>query len=480
VPGDDFAHNIRAAMSQARATIAVVSDAYLESPFAEAEWAAALDANTLLPVRVSGERPPGHLGFLDAVHLVGLDEQEARVALRDAAERFLRPARAKPVAPAAFPRPTAERPVAPPTRFPATISPFVAIDLEVTVTDVLEIRADVVAFKHASGFYGADSAAATLLRAVGYSYDDLAAERGEHRLVESRDALGSRSVLFVGVGPLGMVGYEEIKLFGRRVVEIAAAMPGTRHLALTAHGRGIGLDEEEAFLSQVAGFLDCLQQRGAATELQRITVVERVPERADIFGRTLKEHLGEIPYAWLQERSGHRWQFGIGATQEPAPAAGAEALEPQPIRLLERNPEDQPHVFIAYPFELEDHARFGIERPARDAGYLSRLIGDQVYTGEVLARIKDQIESAVLVVAVLTNANANVYLEVGYAWGRGKPTLLVADESEQLRFDVAGYRAIKYANISDLERKFAATLPELVRDADTAAGHAKRDLRDGV
>ena len=124
-------------------------------------------------------------------------------------------------------------------------------------------------------------------------------------------------------------------------------------------------------------------------------------------------------------------------------------------------PEREPHVFIAYPFSLEDHARYGVEGPAKRAGYLARLIADDVYTGEILQRIKNQIESAELVVAVLTQANPNVFLEVGYAWGKGKPTVLVADENETLKFDVSGQRIVLYTNITDLERKFEKELEGL-------------------
>ncbi len=45
-------------------------------------------------------------------------------------------------------------------------------------------------------------------------------------------------------------------------------------------------------------------------------------------------------------------------------------------------------------------------------------------------------------IAVLTGANPNVYLEVGYAWGKGRrPTILVTDDAEDPRFDVQGSAA---------------------------------------
>jgi hypothetical protein len=80
-----------------------------------------------------------------------------------------------------------------------------------------------------------------------------------------------------------------------------------------------------------------------------------------------------------------------------------------------------------------------------------------------LTRIKERIKTAAFVVAELTGASPNVYLEVGYAWGRGVPTVLLIQQNEvaNLRFDVAGQRCIVYSNIQDLEEKLASELVAL-------------------
>ena len=71
-------------------------------------------------------------------------------------------------------------------------------------------------------------------------------------------------------------------------------------------------------------------------------------------------------------------------------------------------------------------------------------------TGDILGRIKDRIDTCSLLVGLLTGDNPNVYLEVGYAWGRGKPTVLAVKEGQQVRFDVQGQRYLKYRNIAGL------------------------------
>jgi len=54
--------------------------------------------------------------------------------------------------------------------------------------------------------------------------------------------------------------------------------------------------------------------------------------------------------------------------------------------------------------------------------------------------VKKRIPSAALVVADLSTANPNVYLEVGHAWGCGKPTILTVRQTEDLKFDDAAER----------------------------------------
>ncbi len=76
---------------------------------------------------------------------------------------------------------------------------------------------------------------------------------------------------------------------------------------------------------------------------------------------------------------------------------------------------------------------------------------NQSFTGEVLEWIKKRIASATLIVADLSTANPNVYLEVGYAWGCGKPTILTVRQTEDLKFDVRGQRCLVYKSIKSLE-----------------------------
>ncbi len=82
-----------------------------------------------------------------------------------------------------------------------------------------------------------------------------------------------------------------------------------------------------------------------------------------------------------------------------------------------------------------------------------------------MGRVRKRIDSSTLVVADLTGANPNVYLDVGYAWGRGKSTVLLAAEGEKLEFDVQGQRLIFHKNITNHRTKLKADLKALSRSS---------------
>jgi hypothetical protein len=111
--------------------------------------------------------------------------------------------------------------------------------------------------------------------------------------------------------------------------------------------------------------------------------------------------------------------------------------------------------------EMEDTFVFGIQAPVNRAGYLCERIDMDTFTGDILTRIKSRIETASLVIADLTGANANVYLEVGYAWGKDLPTLLLIRKGAELKFDVQSQRCITYKNIADLGKKLETDLATL-------------------
>ena len=112
VAGSDWAHEMQRATATARRTIAVLSSAYLESAFGEAEWRAAVaddpagELGLLVPVRVEQVQPPGLLRTRVYVDLVGVSGQAARTRLLEG----VRQGRGRPDREPRFPGSPAARP----------------------------------------------------------------------------------------------------------------------------------------------------------------------------------------------------------------------------------------------------------------------------------------------------------------------------------------------------------------------------------
>jgi len=153
--------------------------------------------------------------------------------------------------------------------------------IEVIQADVLEFRADVLALKYAQNYYGADQVVASLLINRGIvSADDIQPAPNSFRWVDTRGALPSSSVLFIGVPPLVNFSYLQIQEFTRRaILTTTRDRPDARHLVTTLHGPGIGLDEIEALHAEVRGIFSALNGHETAGSLVRISIVERNAER---------------------------------------------------------------------------------------------------------------------------------------------------------------------------------------------------------
>lgn len=319
------------------------------------------------------------------------------------------------------------------------------VTIRVVETNGLEYEADALVLKHAQGFYGFD---AEVARLAGIAVEDCPQERG-FRQIRSPAGLQARSLFLLGTPPIGVFSYSDVREFGRRALSaVASALPSASDIALTLHGVGFGLDEVECFVAEVAGILDALGTLDAPRGLATVTFLEINPGRAKRMRDSLTKLLGEDHAA-----TNHRDLDTSRQLRE----AGAETA-----RKL--------HAFVAMPFDpaFSDRFHYGIANAVRDSGLLCERIDQQAFTGDIVARLKDQITNAQFLIADVTGANANVFLEIGYAWGAGIPTVLVCEEGNSLTFDVQGQRCIFYDSIKTLEDRLGGELRTLLEDEANA------------
>ena len=328
------------------------------------------------------------------------------------------------------------------------------LDIQIQVGDVTTVVADVVALKYARSFHGADLAVATRLLDAGVSSDDLEPEVGARRLVSSQGRIASPSVLMVGTPSLGQFRYAAIREFATGVLRyLAKEAPETSTVAMTIHGPGYGLDEGEALLSQVSGYLDAFEEGALPRGLREIVIVEKREARAFKLWQVMEKRLAGRPDTSVAGE----WRLRISRTRRDAQKVDA----PPPI--LGPASDDKPFAFVAMPFTraLDDVYYFGIEQPVHAQGMLCERVDQASFSGHILDQIRERIERADVVIADLTGANPNVYLEVGYAWGRGRPTILLVQDVKDLRFDVQSQRCLVYDRIIDLTRLLSNELQRL-------------------
>lgn len=313
--------------------------------------------------------------------------------------------------------------------------------------DIFETPADVLILKYAQSLHGVDAAAVDKL---GSSADQLSFPRpGDWLLVDAPLGMHVVTLLFVGVPRLRDLGYREIRKLARTAMKaVSAEQPNATRLAITVHGPGYGLDEVEAFQALVAGLLDGIQGHPELTTLESIYIVERNKGRADRLASHLKNLLPD----------------GISSSASELSTEGGDAAS-EAIRSAGYSSEAKPHVFVAMPFksELDDTYHYGIESAVRRSGFVCERADLCSFTGDVLEWVRSRVRTSTLVIADLTDANPNVYLEVGYAWGCGVPTVLIVKDASHLKFDVRGQRCVVYSSIRQLEGLLSRELGELRR-----------------
>lgn len=327
--------------------------------------------------------------------------------------------------------------------------------------DITTYAADVVGFKYAGGFHGVDKTVSEKLVEKGVEASTIAPkETGEFRAVESKGAIQAEKVVYVATPKMRNLGYKQLRLFAQRMVEaLNETAPTTKHLAMTAHGAGFSLDEQEAMLSVFAGLRDAMQSGKMPKTLEKISIVEINTKRVNRLRAAIDRVMKQADYATpLNDGWGYKLKYqGTSAEAEPddlQSAGGAKHVKP--------------HAFVVLPAKDQDEDLFeyGIQTPVHAHGLLCERyedVAEDHYSEQVLTTIKENIDHARVVVVELTNADPGVYLQLGYAWGKGIPTILLLKEGETFYFEIPD-DVICYQKIKDVEMSISEALDKLKAD----------------
>lgn len=120
------------------------------------------------------------------------------------------------------------------------------------------------------------------------------------------------------------------------------------------------------------------------------------------------------------------------------------------------NTRPKPFVFVLMPFN--DIYELGIKAACNNVDTYCERVDEQIFTDSILQRIYNQIAKADIIVADMSEVNANVFYEVGYAHALGKRVILLTKDSDDIPFDLTHYPHIIYEDSivnlkSELERR---------------------------
>ncbi len=348
-------------------------------------------------------------------------------------------------------------------------------EIEVISGDALEFVADVLAVKNTPYFSGVDMQINLRLRELGIEPEKTQLSDGSY-LIPGPPIVRAGQVLYVSVAEGTDFNYTWLREFAQRILaNLHEANANPRHLALTIHGPLLGFDELESFRVMLLGMSDAYAAGTYPASLERITFVEFNVSLALRLQDALRQFL---PAMRPTEQATDHDTLLDSETQQLTPTgraimaetvdtmrnvlAGPDSFEPE-FSGPEAD-ETTPHVFVAMPFRdtYDDQFYLAIQPTVKEHGCLCERMDLDAFTGDITDRMFDRIRTAKLVIALLDGANPNVYLEVGYAWGVGTQTVLLAHKEESLPFDVRGHRTLIYDKIYLLKQMLEAELERLL------------------
>lgn len=108
----------------------------------------------------------------------------------------------------------------------------------------------------------------------------------------------------------------------------------------------------------------------------------------------------------------------------------------------------KPNAFIAMQFSdpYNEVYRDAIKPLVEEIGFEPMRVDDVSHPGIILNDIWLQLTEATVVIAEITEANPNVYYEIGVAQALREPTVLLAQRGTKLLFDLGPHRCIFYDN----------------------------------
>jgi hypothetical protein len=289
-------------------------------------------------------------------------------------------------------------------------------------------------------------------------------EKEDHSILESHALPACPSVYIVNFHQQDLpFTYHSVDHYARTIIQVAAKGKFTSGnepvtVATAIHGPGAGLDASEAMETLLLAFANNLGKGAPLGLLEEVILVEN---HRDIFER-LEERL-----KYLATNNIVRFEGGA-CFVNPRPIQEDRMLEQGRVKRLSLR-----HLFIAMPYakEFNNTYYFGIKHPVEQRGRKCERVDQDLFTGDIVERVKHRIFTSELIIADITGNNPNVFFEVGYAEGVDKKVILISQEQET-PFDLKTRHQIRYdpQDIFSLANALGEQLDAIIRTGQDASG----------
>ena len=125
-----------------------------------------------------------------------------------------------------------------------------------------------------------------------------------------------------------------------------------------------------------------------------------------------------------------------------------------------RRIDGKPFVLVLMPFDEKFAGVYAraIRAGCDHVGACCQRVDEQLFDGNILEQIYNQIASADIIVADMTGRNPNVYYEVGYAKALDKHVVLITQDMNDIPYDLRLYPHIVYGDNESLVRQLKTKL----------------------
>ena len=262
--------------------------------------------------------------------------------------------------------------------------------------------------------------------------------------------------------------YSSVDKYARKILQLSIhdkAFEGeTIHNVATAvHGPGAGLDSSESLETMLMAFSNELQITKDLGGLEEIIIVE---QDKDVFARLQErlKYLMSTKRIVLYENGDYYLNLDASNVN----------LQQESTRLKNLTLE---HVFIAMPYakEFNNVYYFGIKQVVEKRGRKCERVDQDKFTGDIVQRIKERINSAQLIIADITGNNPNVFYEVALRHARRLPMVQLIRVSDKIPFDLDQFRTVVIDD-SDIY----SFVPQIETYRSEIASHIRQALGAGA